>query len=98
MKLLENSIKVELSPEYEVELFQDGDKNCYELLMESGDILSVSELATLNNLGLIYHSSQTDIDYEDETPEGKTITRYMDIHYFAKIENVEDLFKDCLPE
>ena len=91
-----NSIKVQISSNHEVELFQETpDSNCYELVCESGDYLSIHELQALNQAGFIYHSSQTDIEFEDEDENGKITTEYMDIHYFAKVDT--SIFADCLP-
>jgi hypothetical protein len=56
----------------------------YELVME-GEELSLQELMALNRAGYIHVKSSTDIDYEDEDENGKTVTRYMDIHYFGRV-------------
>ncbi len=93
---MQNSIKIQINKNNEIELFQESPKsNCYELVYESGDYLSIHELQALNQAGFIYHSSQTDIEFEDEDENGKTITKYMDIHYFAKVDT--SIFTDCLP-
>jgi len=66
-------------------LFRDIDKhNVYEYILEDGEELTLRELKTLNELGYVYHSEQTDIDFEDEDSSGKTITRYMNIYYFSQ--------------
>jgi hypothetical protein len=93
---MENSIKIQVNKNNEIELFQESTKfNCYELVCKSGDYLSIHELQALNQAGFIYHSSQTDIDFENEDENGKITTEYMDIHYFAKVDT--SIFGDCLP-
>lgn len=63
---------------------EDTKKNVYELVLEDSEELSLHELKQLNANGYVYHSEQTDIDFEDEDENGKIITRYMNIYYFSK--------------
>jgi hypothetical protein len=94
---MESSIKVQINKNHEIELHQENpESNCYEVICENGDYLTIHELQALNQAGFIYHSSQTDIDYEDEDENGNVTTEYMDIHYFAKVDT--SVFADCLPE
>lgn len=67
--------------------------NCWELIFEDGNSLDLEDLKALNEVGFVYHSEQTDIDYENE--DGTT--SYMDIFYFALVENTQELFQDCVP-
>ena len=70
-------------------LFRDIDKpNVYEYILEDGEELTLRELKILNELGYVYHSEQTDIDFEDEDSSGETVTRYMNIYYFS-LANVD---------
>ena len=66
--------------------------NCWELIFEDGMELDLRELKVLNELGFVYHSEQTDIDYENE--DGST--SYMNIYYFARVED-PTFFNDCMP-
>ena len=70
--------------------------NCWELIFEDGEELDLRELKVLNELGFVYHSEQTDIDFDDEDEAGNTITRYMNIYYFARVED-PTFFNDCIP-
>lgn len=93
---MENPIKVKISETTEFHLYQENpESNCYELVCEGGEELTLQELMALNAAGYIYHSSLTDIDYEDELPGGGIQVGYMDIHYFAKV--AEGTFTDCVP-
>lgn len=92
---MENPIKVKISANTEFDLHHDGN-NCYELIFENGELLTVNELMALNAAGYIWHSSLEDIEYEDELPGGGLRVGYMDIHYFAKA--AEGIFTDCLPK
>ena len=66
-------------------IFQESPEvNCFELVHEDGAELTLQELKQLNEAGLVYHSEQTDIDFEDEDENGKITTRYMNIYYFSK--------------
>ena len=76
----------------QLELYQI-DPNCWELTFEEYEELDVQELKALNEVGFVYHSRQTDIDYENE--DGTT--SYMDIYYFARVENTQELFQNCMP-
>jgi hypothetical protein len=73
-------------------LFQSAPEvNVYEYVLEDGDELSLSELKILNELGYVYHSEQTDIDFDDNDEFGLPTTRYMNIYYFSKAsENVHE--------
>ncbi len=74
------------------------DKNIYELIYNSGQgFLDITKIKEFNVNGYVYFGSQLDIDYEDEDIDGKTITKYMDIHYFSFIEPKE-IHKDNLLE
>ena len=80
-----------------LELYQT-DPNCWELVFEEYQTLEVRELKirelkALNEVGFVYHSEQTNIDYENE--DGTT--SYMDIFYFALVENTQELFQNCVP-
>lgn len=93
---MENQIKVKISATTEFHFYQENPKsNCYELIFEDGEVLTPNELMALNAAGYIYHSSITDVDYEDELPCGGLRVGYMDIHYFAKV--AEGTFTDCVP-
>ena len=71
----------------DMKLIQENtDSNVYELVLEDGEELTFNELKELNNHGFVYHSEQTDIDFEDEGKDGNIITRYMNIYYFSKAE------------
>lgn len=64
-------------------LYRDETKpNIYEYILEDGDELTLHDLKTLNEMGYVYHSEQTDIDFEDEDEHGKS-TRYMNVYYFS---------------
>lgn len=69
------------------------DPNCWELVFEEHQTLDIRDLKALNEVGFVYHSEQTDIDYENE--DGTT--SYMDIFYFALVENTQELFQNCVP-
>ena len=93
---MENPITLTVSPGTEFKIYQESpDSNCYELVFEDGEELTTRELMAMNAAGYVYHSSQYDIDYEDEYPGGGIRVGHMDIHYFAKV--AEGTFADCLP-
>ena len=93
---MENVITINIAPGTDFKLYQENpDSNCYELVFEDGEELTTRELMALNTAGYIYHSSQFDIDYEDEFEGGGIRVGFMDIHYFAKV--AEETFTDCLP-
>jgi hypothetical protein len=54
----------------------------WELVFDHGMELEVNELKVLNREGLVYHSEQTGIDYENE--DGTV--DYMNIYYFTIIK------------
>lgn len=65
-------------------LYRDETKpNIYEYILEDGEELTLRELKTLNELGYVYHSEQTDIDFEDEYL-GAPYVRSMNIYYFSQ--------------
>lgn len=93
---MEYPIKITIAPGSEFHLYQENpESNIYELIFEDGEELTAHELMAINTAGYVYHSSLTDIDYEDELPGGGLRVGYMDIHYFAKV--AEGTFADCLP-
>lgn len=63
---------------------EDPDTNVFEYILEDGEELTLSELKTLNHLGYVYHSEQTEIDYEDQLDDDTLVTKYMSIYYFAR--------------
>ena len=67
--------------------------NYYELSLFDGQELSTKELKVINQIGLVYHSEILNVDYENKDSQ----IEYMNIYYFAKVENVQMLFKDCFP-
>jgi len=75
-----------------LELHNDGG-NCWELCFEEFNTLDMRDLKELNKVGFVYHSEQTNIDYENE--DGTT--SYMDIFYFALAPDTATLFQDCMP-
>lgn len=78
-------------------LFRDIDThNVYEYVLEDGDELTLRELKILNELGYVYHSEHTDIDFEDEDSSGKIVTRYMNIYYFSLAN--PDIHQHQMPE
>jgi hypothetical protein len=83
----DNMKNTHLTPKQEIilkNLFRDIDKpNVYEYILEDGEELTLRELKTLNEMGYVYHSELTHIDFEDEDSSGETITRYMNIYYFS---------------
>ncbi len=92
-----NKITVEISKKQNrsLELFQESpESNCFELIFEDGEELSIEELKALNKAGYVYHSSQIDIQFEDEV-FGAPYMRTMDIHYFAKVDS--SVFENCMP-
>lgn len=56
--------------------------NLFEYILEDGDELTLKELKELNAAGYVYHSEQTDIDFED-VYNGATWMRTMNIYYFS---------------
>jgi len=91
LTIIENKAIVEFG-RTKLELHNTGG-NCWELAFNEGQELDLRELKTLNSLGFVYHSAQTDIDYENE--DGAT--SYMDIYYFARVPDTAKLFEDCMP-
>ena len=57
--------------------------NVVEYITEAGNNFTLEELLKANHIGYVYHSSQTNIDFENTDENGKTVTDYMDIHYFS---------------
>jgi|GEM_PF-5938213 len=93
---MENPIKVNIRPGYDLELHQENpESNCYELIFEDGEQLDVQELMALNAAGFVYHSALPDVEFEDELENGGMLLRTMDIYYFAKVS--EETFNDCIP-
>jgi hypothetical protein len=72
-------------------LYQDDlNVNLYEYILEDGEELTLKELKELNAAGYVYHSEQTDIDFEDEF-NGAPWIRSMNIYYFSKAaENIHE--------
>ena len=70
--------------------------NCFEVVLENGEILSINDLKELNANGYVYHSEQTDVDFEDEYENGGVRIGYMNIYYFSKasvdIHNDQEIF------
>ncbi len=91
LSIVENKAIVEIG-HTKLELHNDGG-NCWELVFEEYHTLDIRELKALNQMGFVYHSAQTDIDYENE--DGTT--SYMDIYYFARVPDTAKLFEDCMP-
>ena len=57
-----------------------GEDGLWELVFDHGMELEVNELKVLNREGLIYHSEQTCVDYENE--DGTV--NYMNIYYSSQ--------------
>ena len=92
LSIVENKAIVEIG-HTKLELHNDGG-NCWELVFEEYHTLDIRELKALNQVGFVYHSSLTDVEYENE--DGTT--SYMDIYYFASVPlGTNVLFKDCMP-
>jgi len=91
LSIVENKATVHFGNN-KLELYQT-DPNCWELVFEEYQTLDLRELTALNEVGFVYHSEQTNIDYENE--DGTT--SYMDIFYFALVENTQELFQNCVP-
>ena len=92
LSIIENKAIVEIG-HTKLELHNTGG-NCWELVFEEYHTLDMRELKALNQMGFVYHSGQTDIEYENE--DGTT--SYMDIYYFALVPfGTNVLFKDCMP-
>ncbi len=72
----------------------DTNNNVYEYILEDGKELTLNELKKLNEMGYVYHSSFTDVDYEDED-EDDIVVKYMNIHYFS-LANV-DIHQNQIP-
>ena len=98
LSIVENKATVHFGNN-KLELYQT-DPNCWELVFKEyhpgeyySPALDLRELKALNEVGFVYHSEQTNIDYENE--DGTT--SYMDIFYFALVENTQELFQNCVP-
>jgi len=80
-----NQLKVtEVTDVYEI-VFQDDDYG-------SREELTSEDIKKLNIGGYVYQGSQTEIDFEDLDENDNTVVRYMDIHYFVKI-NIQEVNK-----
>jgi hypothetical protein len=92
MDILKQLKETEVSSIYEI-IFEDDNHGSREELTLSG-------IKKLNLAGYTYTGSQTDIDFEDLDENGKTVVRYMDIHYFAKIniEEVNEKMNEFFPD
>ena len=56
--------------------------NLFEYILEDDNELTLKELKELNAAGYVYHSEQTDVEYEDEDEYGPVV-KYMNIYYFS---------------
>ena len=65
--------------------------SCWELFVDVPNTLDIRDLKALNQTGFVYHSEQTNIDYENE--DGTT--SYMDVYYFTGVPDTAKLFADC---
>ena len=76
-------------------LHQEGkDINVWEYILEDGEELTLNELKKLNEMGSIYHSEQTGVDYEDED-EDDIVVKYMNIYYFSQASS--DIHQNQMP-
>lgn len=57
--------------------------NAIEVVCYNGRQITTAELMEANTYGFVYHSSQTNIEFDDKDENGNPITKYMDIHYFS---------------
>jgi hypothetical protein len=56
----------------------------FELVFTDGERLDSGDLMILNSAGYVFVNNAMNVDYEDEV-NGETVTRYMDIYYFGKV-------------
>lgn len=78
-------------------LFQDNPEiNSYEYVTYNGDQMDLFELKALNEAGYVYHSEQTDIETDADWEESGIHT-IINIYYFSKVENIDELHSQHMP-
>jgi hypothetical protein len=82
----ETQVVITITPTTQLTLSQIG-PYAFELVKEAGNQLTIRELQILNQNGFVFHSCQTDIEFETENG-----VKYVDIYYFSQITFTESFF------